>query len=154
MHHCVDASQGQRNDTFGLSRAIHFPSSDWVRSSFVVGRVTTVKRTSRRPSGSRGRRHRPRRWGGDAARQIGGDGLVGDGWVEWGGELIWAVGFTDGGAPFGLSISGFDPADLEAMGLASTSLSRIDGPGGWLPEPDAGPGSDEVGARVARGHAR
>ena len=39
------------------------------------------------------------------------------GWVEWGGELIWAVGFTSGGAPFGLGVSDFDPADLQAMGL-------------------------------------
>ncbi len=39
------------------------------------------------------------------------------GWVEWGGELIWAVGFTSGGAPYGLRVSDFDPADLKAMGL-------------------------------------
>jgi hypothetical protein len=39
------------------------------------------------------------------------------GWVEWGGELIWAVGFTSGGAPFGLRVCDFDPADLEAMGV-------------------------------------
>lgn len=29
--------------------------------------------------------------------------LEDDSWVEWGGELIWAVGFTSGGAPYGLS---------------------------------------------------
>jgi hypothetical protein len=40
-----------------------------------------------------------------------------DGWVEWGGELIWVVGFTSGGAPYGLRVSDFDPADLRAMGL-------------------------------------
>jgi hypothetical protein len=40
-----------------------------------------------------------------------------DGWIEWGGELIWAVGFTSGGAPYGLRVSDFDPADLQAMGL-------------------------------------
>jgi hypothetical protein len=39
------------------------------------------------------------------------------GWVEWGGEPIWAVGFTSGGAPNGLQVSDFDPADLKAMGL-------------------------------------
>ena len=43
--------------------------------------------------------------------------LADDGWVEWGGELIWAVGFTSGGAPYGLRVSDFDPADLQAMGL-------------------------------------
>jgi hypothetical protein len=40
---------------------------------------------------------------------------LGIGCVEWGGELIWAVGYTAGGAPFGLSASEFDPADLETM---------------------------------------
>ncbi len=30
-------------------------------------------------------------------------GLGGEGWVEWGGELIWAVGFTEGGVPYGLT---------------------------------------------------
>jgi hypothetical protein len=43
--------------------------------------------------------------------------LADNGWVEWGGELIWAVGFTSGGAPYGLRVSDFDPADLQAMGL-------------------------------------
>ena len=28
-------------------------------------------------------------------------------WVEWGGALIWAMGFTAGGAPYGLSIDDF-----------------------------------------------
>ena len=45
-----------------------------------------------------------------------------NGWVEWGGELIWAVGFTSGGAPYGLRISDFDPADLQAMGLDVAAL--------------------------------
>jgi len=27
----------------------------------------------------------------------------GDDWVEWGGELMWAAGFTSGGAPYGLT---------------------------------------------------
>ena len=43
--------------------------------------------------------------------------LAHEGWVEWGDELIWAVGFTPGGAPYGLRVSDFDPADLQAMGL-------------------------------------
>jgi hypothetical protein len=41
------------------------------------------------------------------------------GWVDWGGELIWAVGFTAGGAPFGLRAEEFDPADLQEIGVAS-----------------------------------
>ncbi len=44
------------------------------------------------------------------------------GWVDWGGELIWAVGFTSGGAPYGLRVLDFDPADLQAMGLDVAAL--------------------------------
>ena len=29
--------------------------------------------------------------------------LTGEEWVEWGGERIWAAGFTSGGAPYGLT---------------------------------------------------
>jgi hypothetical protein len=39
------------------------------------------------------------------------------GWVEWGGELIWAAGFTEGGAPFGLRACELDPAERQAIGL-------------------------------------
>ncbi len=65
--------------------------------------------------------------------------LVDTGRVEWGGELIWAVGFTSGGAPFGLRASEFDPADLQAMGLDVTVVD--DGglaSGEWLDGCDAG----------------
>ena len=31
----------------------------------------------------------------------------GQDWVEWGGELIWAMGFTSGGAPYGLTLDQF-----------------------------------------------
>jgi hypothetical protein len=67
------------------------------------------------------------------------------GWVEWGGELIWAVGFTSGGAPFGLRASEFDPADLQAMGLDITGVDD----GGlasaeWLDGCDAGLEEGEV----------
>ena len=80
------------------------------------------------------------------------DGLVEDGWVDWGGELIWAVGFTEGGAPFGLSACEFDPADLEAMGVTSAAGSWIDDPDAWLPDADASRGSEnEGGGRGMRG---
>ena len=120
----------------------------WARSSVAVRRVTTVKR-NRRSSGSQ--RARLRRRG---APEIVADGFVDDGWLEWGGELIWAVGFTEGGAPFGLRVSDFDPADLEAMGLPGAAWSEIAGPAGWLPEPDAARGSDDARAHLARGHVR
>ena len=71
--------------------------------------------------------------------------LAGDGWVEWGGELIWAVGFTSGGAPYGLRVCDFDPADLQAMGLDGAVLddaglasaqSSIDESDVWLRDDD------------------
>ncbi len=63
------------------------------------------------------------------------------GWVEWGGELIWVVGFTSGGAPFGLRPCDFDPSDLRAMGLDIPGGGRR-GPASvesWVEESDAGP---------------
>jgi len=71
--------------------------------------------------------------------------LADDGWVEWGGELIWAVGFTSGGAPYGLRVSDFDPADLQAMGLdvaarddggLASAEPSIDEADGWLRDDD------------------
>lgn len=71
--------------------------------------------------------------------------LADDGWVEWGGELIWAVGFTSGGAPYGLRVTDFDPADLQAMGLdgaviddagLATAESSIDESDDWLRDDD------------------
>ena len=72
--------------------------------------------------------------------------LADSGWIESGGELIWAVGFTSGGAPYGLRVCDFDRADLEAMGLdvaaledagqLATAQSRIQQSSGWLPDDD------------------
>ena len=62
------------------------------------------------------------------------------GWIDWGGELIWAVGFTEGGAPFGLRAEELDPADLQEMGVALGATSSWDDhelrADGWLPEDD------------------
>lgn len=68
------------------------------------------------------------------------------GWVEWGGELIWAVGFTSGGAPFGLRPCDFDPSDLRAMGLDIPAVDEA-GPASaesWVEESDARPGDTGV----------
>ena len=71
--------------------------------------------------------------------------LADNGWVEWGGELIWAVGFTSGGAPYGLRVSDVDAADLQAMGLDVEAVddaglasggSSIEESGGWLRDDD------------------
>lgn len=67
------------------------------------------------------------------------------GWIEWGGELIWVVGFTSGGAPYGLRVCDFERADLEAMGLDVAALEdagqlaaaeSIEESNGWLPDDD------------------
>ena len=46
--------------------------------------------------------------------------VCGKDWVEWGGESIWAAGFTAGGAPFGLTV--------EQFGRAS---ARFESRSGW-----------------------
>ncbi len=51
------------------------------------------------------------------------DALAESGWVGWGGELIWAIEFTAGGAPIGLAASDFDVADLCALGLDATAVA-------------------------------
>ena len=89
-----------------------------------VGTVTKRNGSARRSSGSllhfkrrRGSRNAGRRQLGEEAERTEVRRLADEGWVEWGGELIWAVGFTSGGAPYGLRVSDFDPVDLQAMGL-------------------------------------
>lgn len=69
------------------------------------------------------------------------------GWVEWGGELIWAVGFTEGGAPYGLRPSEFDPEDLRAMGLEDPTSAGtwVEESGDWPPE-GIGPPAGREGA--------
>jgi hypothetical protein len=71
--------------------------------------------------------------------------LADEGWVEWGGELIWAVGLISGGPPYGLRVSDVDPADLQVMGLdtaaaddagLATAESSIDESDGWLRDGD------------------
>ncbi|HVL99577.1 MAG TPA: hypothetical protein VM324_09835 [Egibacteraceae bacterium] len=39
------------------------------------------------------------------------DGLP-DGWLEWGGELMFVAGFTSGGAPYGVRVQDFPAHDL------------------------------------------
>jgi aminoglycoside phosphotransferase (APT) family kinase protein len=68
----------------------------------------------------------------------------GDDWVECGGELIWAMGFTEGGAPYGLSVSQFRAMSHEMAPRAGWARAK------WvlqqLLEAWAGPGSvAEVG---------
>jgi hypothetical protein len=87
--------------------------------------MTKRNGSARRSSGSLLRSERRRGSRNAGRRQLGEEEaewtevqrLADEGWVEWGGGLIWAVGFTSGGAPYGLRVSDFDPADLQAMGL-------------------------------------
>lgn len=50
------------------------------------------------------------------------DGLP-EGWIEWGGEILYAVGFTPGGAPYGLRVEEFPPDELPA-GLEDLADAR------------------------------
>jgi hypothetical protein len=98
-------------------------------------------------SGSSGRRERSGRGSRDGGRRgLAGEGderteaqrLADIGWIEWGGELIWAAGFTSGGAPYGLRASELDPADLQAMGLNAAGAGDAGPTSGesWIDEPD------------------
>lgn len=101
-------------------------------------------RSSRHSSNRRRRsRDRGRRPPDAATEPIEASGPLDSDWVEWGGELIWAAGFTSGGAPYGLLPSDFDAASLEAMGFdpeSARELSRSGDSDSWFgddyPEPD------------------
>src|SRR5436305_2847771 len=52
----------------------------------------------------------------------------GEEWVEWGGELIWAAGFTEGGTPYGLTLDEFresNAIDAEARGVEWARARRL-----------------------------
>jgi aminoglycoside phosphotransferase (APT) family kinase protein len=52
----------------------------------------------------------------------------GDEWAEWGGELIWAAGFTEGGTPYGLTLDEFregSARDGEALGAGWARAKRL-----------------------------
>jgi hypothetical protein len=76
-----------------------------------------MKRDKYRPRSPRGSPHLPaqRRGRRGKGRDVRGpwdelseaERLAEIGWVEWCGELIFAVGFTEGGAPFGLRRENF-----------------------------------------------
>jgi len=126
--------------------------------TFASGRLARVRVVAKRNGGAargssgsparskrrRGSRNGRSRLDGEVERSES-QRLADDAWVEWGGELIWAVGFTSGGAPCGLRVSDFDPADLQAMGLdvaapddagLTSAESSIDESDEWLRDHD------------------
>jgi hypothetical protein len=108
----------------------------------------TRKASERQARSRRARRSRPsgRHRLGEQLEQTEAQRLADSDWIEWGGELIWAVGFTSGGAPYGLRVCDFDREDLEAMGLDVAALdaagrlatpeSSIDESNDWLRDDD------------------
>lgn len=50
--------------------------------------------------------------------------LEGEEWVEWGGELVWAVGFTSGGAPYGCSVEEYRQWSMAASRRAGWARSK------------------------------
>jgi hypothetical protein len=113
-------------------------------------RSETARHASRRDPGARskrrGSRAGARRGRGEQLERTQAQRIADAGWIEWGGELTWAVGFTSGGAPYGLRVCDFDRADLEAMGLdvpaleAAGQLATAETPAqesnGWLADDD------------------
>ena len=45
-------------------------------------------------------------------------------WVEWGGELVWAAGFTSGGAPYGLSVDEYRRWSMDEAPRAGWARSK------------------------------
>jgi hypothetical protein len=115
------------------------------RTHWVSPELSGPSGSSPRSSRRGGSRRRGRRRLDEDVEPTEAQRLADIGWVEWGGELIWAVGFTSGGAPYGLRVSDFDPDDLQAMGLDVAALhdagltsaeSSIDESGDWLRDGD------------------
>jgi len=48
----------------------------------------------------------------------------GEDWVEWGGERIWAAGFTEGGAPYGMTVAEFREMSEEMAGAADWARGK------------------------------
>ena len=108
----------------------------------------TRKASGRQARSRRARRSRPsgRHRLDEQLEQTEAQRLANSDWIEWGGELIWAVGFTSGVAPYGLRVCDFDREDLEAMGLdvaalhaagrLATPQSSIDESNDWLRDDD------------------
>src|SRR6266545_2814404 len=121
-----------------------FASPHPARVTATMAKRNGATRKSSR-SRARSRRHRgsraPGRRGlGEQLERTEAQTLTDAGWIEWGGELIWVVGFTSGGAPYGLRVCDFERADLEAMGLDVAALEDagqlataepIEEPNGW-----------------------
>lgn len=87
----------------------------------------------------------------------------GEDWIEWGGESILSFGFTEGGAPFGLTVGEFRKANAESeprsgWAIAKSVLQRTfrerAGPGtavevGWVTKVGDGLSRSVFGATVS-----
>jgi hypothetical protein len=81
---------------------------------------------------------RPRREAG-AEQEPDMAGELPDGWTAWGGELMYVVGYTCGGAPFGMCLDEFPAHDLPRE-LRDLRKLRADArPGGELPHGSEAP---------------
>lgn len=87
----------------------------------------SVEQWSKRPSPVPKRARRSRSDEGESDRVD--DGLP-NGWMEWGGEIMFVVGFTSGGAPYGLRIDELTADDLpeELEGRTRSGDALIDEP--------------------------
>ena len=74
--------------------------------------------------------------------------LEGEEWVEWGGELIWAVDFTAGGAPIGLTERQF--RQIDAQSEAGAGWARAKALLAWAFGACYSPGTDVQVGRVTK----
>lgn len=82
-----------------------------------------------------------------------------DGWVEWGGELILAMGETSGGAPYGLTLQDYQATQvreaererrMEDMRKATWGCGK---PGSNTTTPASGPGPPRGSKSISKGRA-
>lgn len=84
-----------------------------------------MRRRSRKPRRPLGKDIQPRRGPRTAESE---PRLEGEEWVEWGNQRIWAVGFTAGGAPYGLTeeeMRESSAAEAEAQGAGWARAKRL-----------------------------
>jgi hypothetical protein len=106
----------------GVVRRCGSPGPGTYRTHWVSPELSGPSGSSPRSRRRGGSRSRGRRQLDEDVERTEAQRLADIGWVDWGGELIWAVGFTSGGAPHGLRVCDFAPADLQAMGLDVAAL--------------------------------
>jgi hypothetical protein len=80
--------------------------------------VNRRQRASSRSGARSGQRDRRRSADEDQSEPT----LPEDCWITYGTQVMWVVGYADGGAPYGLQVLEFERAELATMGLDVDAL--------------------------------